>query len=230
MIRILPVRLDNRHDLCFSNESADVIHMPVRVIACDAALEPQYLFHAQVLAERRLDLFPRQSRIALLYRREQALFGGEQGSAPVRVDASALQHKLIGLAAVGNYCFNRLELDGFRYPRGKLIIILPVVIFCPRIKTKVDGQYGTGLTHEDGARIPCPYTIRWPAMEAHSTAMVIHGDVVHLDERTGALKHGARFLLFRCVLNNQFHSFMKRKIAHDLGNNPRNWIELTRPV
>ena len=66
--------------------------MTVRIVTGDAVLQPQRIRYAEVVAEDLFHLLARKTRIAGLCVAEQALFCGQQRSAAVDVNASALQH------------------------------------------------------------------------------------------------------------------------------------------
>ena len=77
-----------------ADEAGNVIDVAVGVVADNAALQPQNLFHSQHPAQRGFNLLARHSRIALLHRAEQALLGGQQQAASVHVNRSAFEHHL----------------------------------------------------------------------------------------------------------------------------------------
>ena len=65
--------------------------MAVRVVAEDAAAEPDGVWRAEVFGEDFFVVFARHAGIALLHFAEQAFFGGEDGAASVDVDGAAFE-------------------------------------------------------------------------------------------------------------------------------------------
>ena len=80
------------------DEASDVVHVAVRVVAGDAALQPDDLFHAEIVGEDLFEMFAGHARIALLHVTQQTLFGGDERAAAVDVDAAAFQHNALKLA------------------------------------------------------------------------------------------------------------------------------------
>ena len=68
--------------------------MAVRIVACDAVAQPDHALDSQIVAQAALDLRPGHSRVARLHVAQQALFGGQQQSRAVDIDAAAFQHHL----------------------------------------------------------------------------------------------------------------------------------------
>ncbi len=67
----------------------------MRVIADDAAAEPQDLIDAEVVVKRALKLLAAHAGIALLHFAQQALFGGEQSALAVHVNRSAFENEAV---------------------------------------------------------------------------------------------------------------------------------------
>ena len=65
----------------------------MRVVAGDAAIQPDDFVDAQVIMKRAFQLAAAEAGIARLYVGEQALFSGEQLPCPIHVDAAAFEHQ-----------------------------------------------------------------------------------------------------------------------------------------
>ena len=72
--------------------------MTVGVVSGNSAFQPNHFSYAKTVGEKPLQLFAANSRISLLYMAQQTLFGGEQSSAAVYVDAAAFQHDATAIA------------------------------------------------------------------------------------------------------------------------------------
>ena len=92
MVRVARVRLDGGDDRRGRDEAGNVVHVAVRVVAGDAATQPDHLIDAEIIVKGALQLLAAHAGIALLHLAQQAFFGGEQNSRAVHVDRSAFEH------------------------------------------------------------------------------------------------------------------------------------------
>src|SRR5262245_37749958 len=83
--------LDHRHDGAWIDEAGEVVDVPMRVVAGDAASEPEDIAHAEVVRERPLQRVPRQAGVPRLRLAQQTLLRREQRPASVHVDGPALE-------------------------------------------------------------------------------------------------------------------------------------------
>ncbi len=70
------VVLDNRDDSARTNKAGQVVNMAVRIVAGDAAVEPQDFFDAKIISQHFFQILPGQTGITLLKRTEQAFLRG----------------------------------------------------------------------------------------------------------------------------------------------------------
>src|SRR5437879_7392538 len=93
IVRIVPIGLPAHDDRARIDEAAQVVDVPVRVVARDPGPEPQDVRGAELVTQDRLDLPTPEPRVSDLHRGiEQALLGGEQSAATVHIDAAAFEH------------------------------------------------------------------------------------------------------------------------------------------
>src|SRR5256714_1133718 len=92
IVSVVRILLHDGHDGRGADEAREVVHMAVGIVASDAVLEPQNLRDAQIAAENVRVIFACETVVALLALAEQAFLGGEQGAAPVLIDAATLEH------------------------------------------------------------------------------------------------------------------------------------------
>jgi len=108
VVEVAGVGLDGGDDGGGRNEARDVVDVAVRVVASDAAVEPENLIDAEKIVEGLFELGAADAGVALLHFAQQTLLGGEQDALAVGVDGTAFEDE--ALRAV-------LVLDG-RFPRG----------------------------------------------------------------------------------------------------------------
>ncbi|MNZ39017.1 hypothetical protein D3C78_565030 [compost metagenome] len=72
--------------------------MAVGLVVVEAIRQPDHRLHRQLLAQRRLDLFAIEVRVAVAV--EQAFLGGDQGAFAIDMDGAAFQHEAIGAIAL----------------------------------------------------------------------------------------------------------------------------------
>src|SRR6185312_3577499 len=138
VVGIAGVGLDGGDDGVRRGEAGDVVNVTVRIIAGDAAVEPDDLVDGEVVVKGALKLLASDARIALLHAAEKALFGGEQRTGAAGVDGAALEDKpVLRTILVLN---RRLPLgqaekagDAIR----QLIVERPIGIFSPAVKPPV---------------------------------------------------------------------------------------------
>ena len=92
MIHVSRIIFDHGDDRIGSDEAGEVVDVAVRVVAEDAAAEPDRVRRAEVVGENFFVVFARHAGVALLHLAEQAFFGGEDGAASVDVDGAAFEH------------------------------------------------------------------------------------------------------------------------------------------
>ena len=95
VVVILPIWLNHGDDRVRVHEPRDVVDVAVRVVAGDAAVQPEHLIDAEIVVEGLLQLLAADAGIALLHRAQQAFFRGEQQACAVDVDTAAFEHQIV---------------------------------------------------------------------------------------------------------------------------------------
>src|SRR5262249_17854345 len=82
----------NRDDGSRSHEASEVFDVAMGVIPGNATPQPYHLADAKIVGEDSLQILPEKSRIAGLHRIKQTLFGREEQSVAIDIDAAAFKH------------------------------------------------------------------------------------------------------------------------------------------
>src|SRR5690348_17240322 len=107
--------------------------MPVRVIANNAALEPQHVCHPKIVAKDVFVIFLCEARIPFLDFAQKAFFGGEQRAAAVHINASAFENH----SAAFMLWPPQAPLQSFICLRNDGSVLFVIWIFGPAVKLKV---------------------------------------------------------------------------------------------
>ena len=83
VVRVVRIFFNDGDHRIVSNETGDIIHVAVRVVAINSIAQPEDLFDAKLLLELVFDLCAVELGVAV--RVEQAAFGGEDRSSSVDV-------------------------------------------------------------------------------------------------------------------------------------------------
>ncbi len=75
-----------------ADETRNVVHVAVGVVAGDAAIEPNDLIDAEKIRENLLQLLAAHARVALLHLAQQTFLGRQQSSRAIHVDRPAFKH------------------------------------------------------------------------------------------------------------------------------------------
>ena len=219
VIDVAGIGLVAEHHGARVDEAAQVVDMPVRVVAGDTLAQPQHVRDAQVVAEGPLELGARQPGVAHLdLGVEQALLGGEERATAVHVDASPLQHHVALAGARAKHA----QAEPFRDSLGHLVVLLPVGILGPAGEAEArDGEFGPRrrAPHEEGAEITGPAAVGGDPEEL---------DAGQIHART--LQHAPGLTLVRDSGDKDPHDLARRELAHDLAVHPRDRADLARPV
>src|SRR5690606_6538029 len=124
MVGIIRIIGPGQQHLPGLHETAEVVHVAIGLIAVEALGQPDDTLHPEMVAERLLDLVPRQVRVAVGI--EATLLGSDQGARAVHMDSPTLQHETLG-------AITRATLRA-EYLVGYLIIQIPGGIQ-PAVKT-----------------------------------------------------------------------------------------------
>src|SRR5208337_4992672 len=148
------------------HEPADVVNVPMRVVARRTFAQPEYVLDTEILPEGLLVLSARQTGIAdLNLRMKITFFGRQQRAAAVYFDYASFQHKGLAVAFGVEEAFPQAARGHFRHPA----ILLPVVMPRPRVEVEMDdGRVGVRCSMFDVRCFPL-YKYR-PAV-AHPAAV-----------------------------------------------------------
>ena len=218
-VGVVGVGLAAQHHGPRVDEAAQIVHVPVGVVSRDALAEPQHIRHAQLVAERTLELGARQVRVPHLNRGvEQAFLGGQQRAATVHVDAPALEHHVAPARPSSKQPYPEL----LRCPLGDPVVLLPVGILRPGVEAESrDGELGPrgGAHHEQRTEITGPTPVGGEAEEFQA-----RGIDTHLPE------HASRPALVRRRTHENAHDLAGHQLADDLAIYPLDRRELSRPI
>ena len=160
VVLLTRVFLATKDDSASIHKAAQIIDVTVRVVPCDSSAEPYNVFHAEVSSQRRFGLRTIEPRISdLAFLIEKALFGGEQRTGTIHIDASAFENH-IALAEMGAEDLHFQQAGGLCW---NCVILFPVWIASPSVETEPgDGNFAAGLCafDKDGAEVPRPSSIR----------------------------------------------------------------------
>ena len=203
------------------HEAGDVVDVAVGVIAGAAAVEPDNLIDAEEVVEGGFELVASSARIALLNVRQEALFGGEKDSLPIRVDRSAFKDEAV-LGAVGEGDYGGKAGHGVKLGNvlGDEVVVAVIVVLGPGVKLPVrQGDGASGVAEEDGAGIAEPDAIGAPAVEVQACKV-----------SASASEHLGGATLGECVVYEDVDVFLARKVSHDFAVDPGNRLKFIGPI
>ena len=223
IIFVLLIRLDHRDDRVGRDEAGDVVDVAVRVVAGDALAEPDDRLDSEIVGKHLLVGSAIHGRIALLRGREQAFLGREQSAAAVDVDRAAFEHD--AMFAVKR--MHDARAGGLRHARAKFGIELVVVVLGPGVELEVQSEKRGAVCIDPSA---AGARKMQPESRVH-TRSVRQRWKTTLSESASAFSRTALALSLRTLaVDDQIDALMPRQIADDLGIDPRNRLELPRPV
>ena len=191
--------------------------MSVSVVSHDSLAEPQDVGCPELVLEHRFDFGTSEAGVPDLNDRvEQALFCGEQGAAPVDVDAATFEHELPRLGP------KQPQLEPRRDALGHAIVELPIGVLGPGVESKLgDRERGgrAGPAHEDGPEIAGPAAVCREAEELEAV-----GPHAHLRE------HASGAALVVGGIDQDPHELSPGERARDLSVHPGDRAKLARPI
>ena len=159
-------------------------------------------------------LFVAEAGVALLDFTEETLFGGEEDSCSVGVDAAAFEDE----AMVSNSGLELGHVVVFGDVLGNLVVAAPVVVFGPGVELPVsDGDLARGVFYKDGAGVAEPDPIGGPLVEVEA------GEV-----GSGALEQAGGAALGGEVVDEDVDVFDSRTGGGRFRYRPREWAEIFR--
>src|ERR1700723_87204 len=136
----------------------------MRVVAGDAVTQPEYLLHAEIVAENFVIVLATEAGVALLRFAQQAFFGCQQGAPAVDVDAAAFKHHATAFMRwFPCVMFERL-VDERRGDRVAFVI----AVFRPSVESPVRvGERATRIFYRDWAGVAHPAAVSRHAEEIY---------------------------------------------------------------
>src|ERR1041385_3179857 len=148
-----------------------------------------------------------------------ALFCTQHQPLPIHVNAAAFQDYVMRFAAALDYRSELPELEVLVDPIRKLVVMLPVGILGPCVEAPVCECDAFLVPDKDWPGVARPDAVGGPNVKLHAPGL----DVAALQDFTRGL-----FLARRS--DDQVYIFMARNGADDVGKDPRNGVEFSRPV
>src|ERR1700704_2861935 len=148
-----------------------------------------------------------------------AFFSAEHKPLAIHVNAAAFQDHVMSLAAPLKDGHELLQLKFLCDAIRKLVVMLPVRIFGPGIKSPIGERDALIAGDKDWSGIAGPYAVGGPDVKLY----LLHFDVAVLQDL-------ACGLLFTRGSHDQVYIFGTGKVPDDVSKNPRNGVEFSRPV
>src|SRR6185437_13419685 len=194
----------------------------MRIITRDAAAEPDDFLNAEVVGKKLLQVFARESWVALLHGAEQTFFCGQHQALAVHVNAATFEHNVVRLAIAHDSGSELLQLELIRDERGQLAVMIAVWILGPGIEAPIGGGDGILL---------CVATDKYRTGVARPSAIGgPHVKLYALEISAAAGKNIAGFLFRGGIADDDVHVFHPCEMTDDFGVDPRDGFELARPV
>ncbi len=204
---------DCGHYRLLIHKAREIVDVAVRVVARDSLLQPDGLANPKIVGEVSLQVRAAESRIPHLHGfAEQALFGGEQQTRAVDIDAAAFEHDArLELRAA---CRRFATRAGMRLSSRQLSYLAQ-----PLKSQLVMATSPASIANEDRAIVARPASIGGPAEEL---------DGAHVDR---AFRENAPDAFFQCgILHQNADLFDARQPPHDIAVDPRNRREFAGPI
>jgi hypothetical protein len=244
MVLVGGIVLDAREDGVFGDEAGDVVDVSVRIVARAAAMQPEGLVDAEVIAEGCFEQvlrrgFVAEAGVAHLDLGEQALLGGEENARAVGVDGAAFEDDTVGLITPTRKFARRgprfgLRIEGSGRDNGldlrdavetghvvrNFVVKMPVRVLGPGVELPVgDGEVVLLIFNKDRAGVAKPDTVGGPVVEVEA------GEVgsAAAEDASGAALCGR-------VVDQDVDVFDAGEIADDLCIDPWDGLKLAGPV
>ncbi len=135
------IRLDHRDHGIGSDESGDVIHVAVSVVAGDAAFEPDDGLRAKIIGEQFFIGRAAHGRVALLSGGEQAFLSRDESAAAVDIDRAAFEHDaVLSSALTYKERLHHASACCLRHPLPNSFVEFVIRIFGPRVEPEVQRE------------------------------------------------------------------------------------------
>src|ERR1700682_1423546 len=208
VVSVVGILFDDGDDGSRADEAGEIVDMAMRVVTGDAIFQPEDLRDAEVAAEDVGVIFTGESVIALLALAEQALFGGEQGTAAVDVDAAAFEDHTAALVdGLPGEAFEFLVYVGDS--KGVFFVI---AVFGPAVEEPVRvSDFAGTASHADGTGVAHPAAIGGHAEEINS-----------VEVHAGFFQDVADARFGGAILDEQVDAFDMREMTNYFGVGPGN--------
>ena len=144
VVGVVGARLDHGHDGPRIDETGEVVHVAVRVVADDAPAQPDDVADAQIIGQDLLQLRAVETRVAALHRRSAGTPRWSAAAPAVDVDGASFEHHANRLSFQLDPRNPALQTELSRDPPRDLPVLEMVVIFGPGVEFPVDQPDGTG--------------------------------------------------------------------------------------
>src|ERR1035437_4572572 len=219
VIRVVHISFPAENDGARIYKPAQVINVPVRVVAGNSLAEPENIGYAQVSAEDRGDFLASKTRVADLHGGiEQAFLRSQERAESIGVNAAAFQNKPTAL----HHGVKHAASQRPRRSRRNLAILSPVRILRPTCEAETrNGHVGARRVtlHKHGAEVARPAAIGGKAEKLH--ALQIHAN---------PFENTASFSLVVFRVDQNSHDFAGNDVTYDLTVHPGDGGEFLRPV
>ncbi len=227
VVGVAGVGFDGGEDCVGRDKAGDVVDVAVGVVADDAAVEPQDVVDTKVVVENGFQLLLAHAGVALLDFTEEAFLRGEENACAIGVNGAAFQYyaaRPAVLAFRGGFgrvrWLPRGDLEQLCHAGGKLVVVVPVVVFGPGVEAPVgEGDLALLVSDEDGAGVAGPDTVGGPEVEL---------DAVEIGAGAGEATGGAGAL--GGTGNDEVDDFARGEEADDFRVEPGDGLEFTGPV
>src|SRR3989441_3821025 len=211
VIDVLRIVLATQNDRARFHEAAQIIHVAVRVVACNPFAEPERIRDAESIVEDGLDLEPGQSGVAGLHLGiEQAFFRREQRAATVHIDAAALEN---------NLRLDQRKLEPLRCALGDPVVFLPVLVLRPGVEMEARDGEALISAHENRSEVPRPAAVGRKGQKVR--AGEVHSDLLQDSTGLGLLSPG---------VDQYADHFARRQLANYLAVHPGDRREFPGPI
>ncbi len=184
-------------------------------------------------------MLARDSGIALLHLAQQALFGRDQRAAAIDVDAAALEHDAVQLAVDAQLGLPERHAQALGNLGAGGRVELPVVVLGPGVEAPArrgDGRQSRLLRRiaadEDRTVVARPDAVGRDAEETERCRRSLPRRLADFLRRSTVRAHqqlpGFRLVCF--IVDQDVDPLDAREVTNDLGVDPRNRLELARPV
>src|SRR4030095_13829343 len=165
VVLVARVWLYGENDRVRRDEPGDVVDVAVRVVANASLAEPDRAVDTQPLLEYLLVVVARHARVPHLYVAQQPLFGHEEQTIAVYIDAAPFEDDALAIVLPAR--FLPAQPRQRRDCCSDSIVESPVVVLRPRVELPVEqDDVSRFVSNGDWCRVAKPDSIGWYDVEA----------------------------------------------------------------